>query len=105
MVTALVCAAALAACSGTDDHVHPQLVDGEQLYDFHCAGCHRGEGEGIFLLGVPPLKYTTLSYRELVSRIRGHAREPGSRMPRFTTMPKAEAEAIAIYLRRRLGSG
>ena len=105
IATVLICTTTLAGCGGTDDHDHPHLVDGEQLYDHHCARCHRGQGDGTFMLGVPPVRYTTLSYRELVDRIRGHARPPGSRMPAFSRMPKTEAEAIAIYLRRKLAAG
>lgn len=100
--TVLCGATLLTACSGQDDHDHAQLKGGRQLYDYHCAPCHQISGEGAFLRGVPPVKFTTMTYQQLVDYIRGHGRAEGSQMPRFSTMPKAEAEAIAVYIRGQL---
>jgi mono/diheme cytochrome c family protein len=91
-----------AACSGPDDHDHPDHTTGEQLYQLHCAGCHQGDGDGAFLKGVPPVRYTQMSYREMVDYIRGHGRSGDSRMPQFTTMSRNEAQTIAIYVRQKL---
>lgn len=92
----------LPACTDRDDHAHPQLKTGKQLYDHHCAACHRGEGEGSLLRGVPPVSYTDLTLRKMVDLIRGHTRAQGSRMPSFANMPTREAEAIAVYIHTRL---
>ena len=89
-------------CAGPDDHDHPRLQTGEQLYLHHCGACHQGGGDGVFMRGVPPVRYTSLTYRQLVDHIRGYSRRQGSRMPVFSTMPKAEAEKIALYIRRKL---
>ena len=98
----LVCTGVLFACSRSDDHDHPQLKSGEQLYNHHCAACHQDSGAGAFLKGVPPVRYTTMTYRQMVHYIQGHGRAEDSRMPTFSAMPKHEAEAIAIYVRRQL---
>ena len=103
-VTAL-CAFLLVACSQEDDHGHPQLKTGKQLYMHHCASCHQGAGEGAFVQGVPPVRDTSMTYQQMVDHIRGHGRAEGSRMPEFATMSKAEAEAIAIYIRNKLKTG
>lgn len=90
----------LAACGDGGDPA--RLTGGEELYNHYCAPCHRDSGDGSFLKGVPPVRYTALNYRELVSRILGHQRPADSRMPEFTELPKHKAEAIAIYVRRQL---
>ena len=89
-------------CAGPDDHDHPQLRTGQQLYEHHCGACHQGGGDGAFLRGVPPVRFTTLTYAELVDHIRGYSRPTGTRMPLFSTMPREEAEKIAIYVRQKL---
>lgn len=101
-ILGLACLAGLAACEDAAQHSHPGLVTGEQLYGAHCAGCHRDTGDGSFLKGVPPVRYTAMSYRQMVAYIQGHRRSDGSRMPEFVDMPRAEAEKIAIYVRRQL---
>lgn len=98
----LMCTGVLIACGGHDDHEHPQLKSGADLYNHHCAACHQGSGDGTFLKGVPPVRYTTMTYRQMVNYIQGHGRAEDSRMPTFSAMPKHEAEAIAIYVRRQL---
>jgi mono/diheme cytochrome c family protein len=98
----LMCAGVLFACGRHDDHDHSQLKSGADLYNHHCAACHQGSGDGTFLKGVPPVRYTTMTYRQMVHYIQGHGRAGDSRMPTFSAMPKHEAEAIAIYVRRQL---
>lgn len=91
----------LSGCS-VDQHDHPELTSGQQLFDFHCAPCHKKDGTGIFLKGVPPNRDTDLSVWEII-----HKTEKGSgdnsKMPRFQSMPDEEAAKIAIYL-KQLGS-
>ena len=91
-----------AACGGPDEHDHPHLTTGEQYYAHHCAGCHELDGEGEFIKGVPPVRYTQLGISELAGLIRGHARGDDSRMPSFASMPRDESVAIAVYVRRSL---
>lgn len=91
----------LAACGGPDP---AGLERGEDLYQALCADCHRGDGDGDFLKGVPPIRYTNLGYRELVELIRGHGREQDTRMPLFADLPQAKAEAIAVYVRQRIAN-
>jgi mono/diheme cytochrome c family protein len=93
----------LAACSSGDEAV-PQAHTPAELYAFYCADCHQDSGEGSFLRGVPALRYTTLSYRELAEFIRGHHRAEASRMPEFSAMSEQHAEQVAIYVRRELVS-
>lgn len=89
----------IAACG--KESAPPNVRTGEQLYGYYCAECHKGSGEATFLKGVPPLRTTALTYRELVSLILGHSRSDSSRMPEFE-ISRQQAEAIAIYIRRRL---
>ena len=95
-------AACLSACSGPDEHNHPSLISGEQLFNHDTLQYLQEEGEGAFLRGVPPVKYTTMTYRQMVDHIRGQGRGDDSRMPTFSSMSKAEAESISIYVRGQL---
>jgi mono/diheme cytochrome c family protein len=90
---------------GRDVHNHPELTTGKQLFEHHCAECHQESGEGAFLRGIPPVIYTAMTYRQLVGYIQGHGRPDGTRMPTYESMPREEAEKIAIYVRRRLKAG
>ena len=92
----------LVACSRDDDHRHPQLTTGKQLYLHHCASCHQDTGDGTFMQGVPAVKDTLMTYRQMTDHIRGHGRDKDSRMPEFSTMSQREAEAIAVYIRNTL---
>jgi len=99
---ALGLAAATLAGFGQDNHDQRQGWNGKQLFEYHCAQCHQETGEGAFLRGIPPVVYTTMTYRQLVDYIRGHGRSGDTRMPAYELMPKAQAEKIAIYVRRKL---
>lgn len=99
----LLSALLVAGCGGPGDHDHPQLTKGEDLYTHHCAECHQGDGDGDFLLGVPPVRYNAMSYSEMVAYIQGHTRPGDSRMPLFPNLSQPEAEKIAVYVRQRLG--
>lgn len=92
--------ALLAACGSDEDA--SRLTTGAELYGHYCSRCHRDDGAGSFLKGVPPIRDTDLGYGELVTLIQGHARPEGSRMPDFRTLPRRKAEAIAIHVRRQL---
>lgn len=89
----------LSACA--DDKPPTHTRSGEELYNFYCAPCHKGSGDGVFLKGVPPVRHTELSYRQMVDRIKGYNKRKDSRMPAFDLTTK-QAESIALYVRRRL---
>ncbi len=98
--TILVAGLFIAACDVVDEHDHPTLATGKQLYGHHCAPCHQQAGDGAFLKGVPPVSGLTMDYRQMVEHIRGQARQGDTRMPTFTAMSQQEAEKIAVYIRR-----
>lgn len=91
----------LVACSDHDGHAHERNLSGQELYDLHCAGCHQKTGNGKFLKGVPPSKYTQLSTRQLMSKMtQGSMTE--SKMIVFAKMSDSEAETIANYVKQQL---
>ncbi len=90
----------LVACG--DDEAASRLTSGKELFAHFCAPCHRETGDGSFLRGVPPIKDSGLSYRELVDHIKGQERREDTRMPVFDNLTREQAEAIAVYLRGRL---
>lgn len=98
----LLCTLLLGACE-QDGAQDAALAAGERLYQRHCAGCHRGAGEGDFLRGVPPVRYSTLGQAEMAALILGHGRVEGAQMPTFSRLPQADAAAIAGYVRHGLG--
>jgi len=93
---ALILIVAVAACS-RDEHDHPNLTTGEQLYNHHCAECHGEDGTGKLFDVIPANILTKRSPIEIMNYITtpvGHERQ----MPVFKTMPKAEARLITDYL-------
>jgi mono/diheme cytochrome c family protein len=101
-LTVLVCILVLVGCGRDGDHDHPQLKTGEQFYNHHCASCHQRSGDGAFLRGIPPVKYTEMKIHEIVDHVLGHGRGEDTRMPQFSDMPRHEAQRIAVYLRLEL---
>lgn len=86
------------ACSKySDDHDHPHLVTGEQLYDYHCSGCHGKDGTGM-LADRTPANILTLRGREGIIEYITRPVNPNRKMPVFTHMPPAEAALIASHL-------
>ena len=95
---------AAGGCRGDDDHDHPQLTTGQQLFRHHCARCHGQGGKGLLLLGVPANVDTALSREKVVRKIRlGSSSE--HRMRSFRNMSYVEADRIAGYLLRLRGEG
>lgn len=88
----------LTGCS-VDEHDHPDLVSGKQLYEYHCAGCHKADGSGLFLKGVPANRDTDLSAWQIVHKVK-EGMEGESRMPIFARMPPQEASKIAVYVKQ-----
>lgn len=81
-----------------DVHNHPQLTTGEELFEYHCSGCHKQSGKGNFLKGVPANRDTILSTLQITHKIKSGS-EGGSKMPSFQTMSEKEAQKIATYLK------
>ena len=86
-------------CNSNDKHDHPDLVTGEQLFEYHCSGCHKNTGHGNFLKGIPANKNTDLSSAQIVHKINLDAEE-GSKMPTFPAMSETETAKIASYLKQ-----
>jgi mono/diheme cytochrome c family protein len=90
----------MSGCGGDDDlHNHPDLVTGQQLFDYHCASCHQTTGTGSFLKGIPGTKDTELSVDQIRHKI---AKSEGGKvaMPAFPNMPEEEALKIANYIKQ-----
>ncbi len=86
----------LSGCSG-DQHDHPDLTTGEQLFNYHCAECHGVQGTGNLIDGIPAIILTKKSHQEIINYITnetGHERD----MPVFSTMPADEAKIITDHL-------
>lgn len=86
----------VSGCS-QDQHDHPNLTTGEQLFNYHCADCHGVQGTGNLFDGIPANILTQKSPEEISTYITtetGHERE----MPVFTTMQAEEAKAITDHL-------
>lgn len=82
-----------------DVHNHPELVTGQQLFDYHCAGCHTETGRGNFLKGVPPNKQSTLAIWQIAHKLRIEANDQ-RKMPLYPSMSIQEAEIIADYVKQ-----
>lgn len=82
-----------------DIHRHPDLVTGQQLFDYHCASCHTETGKGNFLKGVPPNKNTSLTVWQIAHKIRIDANDQ-RKMPLYPNMSAEEAELIADYVKQ-----
>jgi cytochrome c553 len=90
------------SCS-RDNHEHPKLTTGKQFFDKHCTRCHKTDGSGNFMKGIPANVYTQKDDRDIMLHIR-RENPPMfgisyfSTMPSFKTMPDDEAKKIAKYL-------
>lgn len=85
----------LAGCSNKPD----STADGKTLYNYHCSGCHKEDGHGRFLSGVPANSNTHMS-RFAVKRLitQGHKSKPSMQPIEGLTEP--EADKIVNYLWR-----
>jgi mono/diheme cytochrome c family protein len=88
---------AVYGCSN-DSHDHPKLVTGEQLFNYHCSGCHKTTGEGNFLKGIPASKDTYLTSLQIAHKVKSGGAGK-SKMPDFPGMSEEEAEKIATYVK------
>jgi len=91
----------ISACSEkkpADDHIHPDLTTGNQLFDYHCASCHGTSGKGQFIEGIPANVLTKKSPAMVIKKIKFGDETPNSIMPKFKNMPKEEAILIVRHL-------
>ena len=88
---------ALNGCS-KDLHDHPELVTGEQLFNYHCSECHKETGKGKFLKGVPSNRNTHFSTFQIAHKVKKGGGS-GSKMPAFTKMSDEESIKIAEYVK------
>ncbi len=83
----------LAACSGKPD----DFSSGEELYNYHCAGCHKKSGDGKFLMRIPANKMTRISKADVTSLIKnGHSLKP--KMPPIEGISYSQAQKITDHL-------
>lgn len=88
----------LSACNKSGgEHDHPELTTGKQLYDLHCAECHKEDAQGKVFYGFPNLVKLKLDVNEIREQVLGKE-GPGRKMPLFTSMPDDEVMLIAEYL-------
>ena len=88
----------LTACSKySDNHDHPHLVTGEQLYDHHCSRCHGKDGTGR-LADQTPANILTFRGRDGIIEYITRPVNPNREMPVFANMPAAEAALIASHV-------
>lgn len=98
LVTIICMAPVLAACSKySDNHDHPHLVTGEELFNYHCSVCHGKDGTGK-LADQTPANILTLRGREGIIEYITRPVNPQRKMPVFANMPPAEAALIASHL-------
>ena len=97
-VACVIVASVLVACSkDRDDHDHPNLTTGEELYNYHCAECHGEDGTGKLVDRTPANILTGKSTQEIVNYIVSDTGKD-RKMPVFAAMPRSEAVKIAAYL-------
>ncbi|MBR9885665.1 MAG: cytochrome c [Oceanospirillales bacterium] len=87
--------------SGCESKPDANAVDGETLFNYYCAGCHKESGKGSFLEGIPANRATTMSESE-VTRLIMHGKANMQNMPSFSHLSEQQARNIAQHLLRRL---
>jgi mono/diheme cytochrome c family protein len=88
----------ISACQqDADNHNHPELSSGKQLFQHHCSVCHGLEGRGNFLKGIPANRSTTKTIPEIIDKIK-RQNDKNRQMPVFADMSDKEARLIANYL-------
>ena len=72
---------------------------GKALYLANCASCHRENGHGMFLKGIPANAHTELDVSEIVRLISvGHSDK--SAMPTFPHLTRQQTYAIGAYVKQ-----
>lgn len=100
-VVALVVAFLSIVLMGCGKEKLPKNANGEQLYNYYCADCHKESGTGNFLKGVPRNAQTEFSTFEVMKLIK-HGNSAKAGMPVFEQLTRQQALLIAAYLKDRL---
>jgi len=96
VLLAIGCGLLLVGC-GDESPPPTASASGETLFNHHCASCHRPEGTGNFLRGIPPNALTGMDIREVVDLIqKGDPARP--KMPAFPHLSRNQAERITLHL-------
>ena len=83
--------------SGCFNNEPADSLDGEELYSYYCAQCHKKDGSGDKLAGFPANKRTQLLEEQVVLLIRkGDPARPA--MPTFPQLSEQQASAVVDYL-------
>ncbi len=93
---AVILGAVLVGC-GKSEPPPKSSATGAQLFEHYCASCHRAEGTGNFLKGIPANALTRLGPDEVVDLIRKGNPEK-SKMPVFSDLNRYQAERITLHL-------
>jgi mono/diheme cytochrome c family protein len=94
----MILAAAVLACSpDRDNHDHPHLKTGQELFNYHCAECHGDDGTGRLVDRTPANILTSKDLQGIEDYIISDTGR-GRKMPVFASMPRPEAKKIAAYL-------
>lgn len=97
-VAGVILAAAVLACApDRDNHDHPNLKTGQELFNYHCAECHGDDGTGKLVDRTPANILTGKDLQEIEDYIISDTGR-GRKMPVFASMPRPEAKKIAAYL-------
>ncbi|SER16522.1 Cytochrome c553 [Amphritea atlantica] len=95
IILSIICILFLNGCS--DSTPQTDSTDGEKLYGLYCETCHKSDGSGKFLKGIPANRYTSLQKDQVIMLIRqGDPSRPD--MPAFTNLTEEQASAIVEYL-------
>ncbi|GGC01978.1 hypothetical protein GCM10011352_30200 [Marinobacterium zhoushanense] len=89
------------AIAGCDQELDANTTDGKELFNYHCAGCHKESGTGSFLEGIPANRTTQLTEKQVTQLIL-HGKSQMPDMPAFSQLSEQQARNIAQYLLRTL---
>lgn len=93
-----IVAISVLGCS-RDQHDHPNLTTGEELFNVHCVECHGVQGTGKLFEGIPANILTSKNPQEIAEYITIGTKQ-NREMPVFSSMPAEEAKAITEHLFR-----
>ena len=81
----------------SENHDHPALTTGRQLFEHHCSTCHGDTGNGNFFEGIPANRSSTMNKEQLISWLKNSIGEDRP-APSFPKMSDGEAEKIVSYM-------
>lgn len=89
----------LSACGDHNVATPEELTAGQEIYEYHCATCHKKNGVGNFRLGAPDIRNTKLSKKQIVAKVQGHMANEETRMPAMDKLTKDNLKKIASYVK------